>query len=317
MRASGTTVPAMITDLFGAAQREVGRLWVVGAWNVGQEHAATAIVEQVLHVISTAGGQAPRRGRVAVMCAAGEFHALPARLAAEYLTAEGWQVDFLGVSVPNDALLAFLDGARPLALLVSCSISTNLRGAMEAFGVAHGLGIPALAGGSGFGPDASHALALGADAWAASPADVGAVLESWASNTPALNRPRIALYGEHVELRVEKDSILATVISELAVEFVSLAPAGSPAQLRLHDDLQLVVDYLLAALLVDDAAVFLDFTAWWRSSHQPTGGQAGVPDASLRILAATLPASMPLARELVRRGSETGTNSAGRTVIGS
>jgi len=293
----GVPLSLVITGLFGPAQREVGRRWMVGAWNVSHEHAATAIVEQVLHAI-TAPQESPQgqRGRVALVCPEGEFHSLPAQMTAAYLGAAGWEAEFLGVSVSNSALVSHLSDARPLALLVSCSISTNLRGAMEAFGVAHGVGIPALAGGSGFGADEAHALALGADAWASSLADADAVLQRWAAAPPVLNRPHVALYGDHVELRVRRQEILDQVMLALEAVQPGLLDGSPAARAHARDDAGMLLDYLAISLLVDDPVVFRSFVEWRHSLAPVNDAAPAILTPSLRALYNAIPASLSAAR---------------------
>ena len=72
----------------------------------------------------------------------------------------------LGASTPTARLNRYLQDLGPDVTAVSCSVPAGLpnsRGFIEASTTA---GIPVLAGGAAFGPDARRASALGATAWA-------------------------------------------------------------------------------------------------------------------------------------------------------
>src|SRR5690606_10140032 len=50
---AGATLPDLFGRLIGPAQAEVGRRWLQNAYSVADEHAATAIVDVVVAVLST------------------------------------------------------------------------------------------------------------------------------------------------------------------------------------------------------------------------------------------------------------------------
>ena len=98
---AGATLPDLFGRLIGPAQAEVGRRWLQNAYSVADEHAATAIVDVVVAVLSTQVPPTSIGGpRVALTCPEGEWHVLPARLTAEVLTWGGCPTTFLGGSLP-------------------------------------------------------------------------------------------------------------------------------------------------------------------------------------------------------------------------
>jgi hypothetical protein len=48
----GETTHALIRDVLVPAQRKIGELWFSGAWNVADEHAASAVAEQALTLVA-------------------------------------------------------------------------------------------------------------------------------------------------------------------------------------------------------------------------------------------------------------------------
>jgi methanogenic corrinoid protein MtbC1 len=56
---------------------------------------------------------------VAVVCVPGDVHALGAELLAQYLEYQGWDVLFLGASMPEEDMLRLLEQQQPEALVIS------------------------------------------------------------------------------------------------------------------------------------------------------------------------------------------------------
>ena len=164
---AGVDPVTVMVDVIAAVQRRVGQRWADGSWSVAQEHAATAIATSALEAVRRiTRGSVPERGRAVVACAEHEWHALPALLVSNALRTRGWHVTLLGASTPTARLNRYLQDLGPDVTAVSCSVPAGLpnsRGFIEASTTA---GIPVLAGGAAFGPDARRACALGATAWA-------------------------------------------------------------------------------------------------------------------------------------------------------
>lgn len=100
----GLDEEALLLDVIAPVQERVGAEWAADRLTVAQEHAATAINERAVAALAHHEPDGARRsevrGRVAVACIDGEWHAFPARLVAETLRLRGWQVDCLGAQTP-------------------------------------------------------------------------------------------------------------------------------------------------------------------------------------------------------------------------
>ena len=80
-------------EVLQPAMREVGHRWAMGQLNVAEEHYATAIAQSILDGLSRQLHRAPRDGRLAVVSGTpGEQHVLGARMVADFLEADGWEV---------------------------------------------------------------------------------------------------------------------------------------------------------------------------------------------------------------------------------
>jgi MerR family transcriptional regulator, light-induced transcriptional regulator len=109
------------------AQAEIGRLWQEDKITIAQEHMATAISQVVLsHVYQYADAPAANGKKVVVACVEGELHDFPARLVADALDLTGFEVRYLGASVPTQDLLSMLAHEQPDLLVLSATMAFNV-----------------------------------------------------------------------------------------------------------------------------------------------------------------------------------------------
>ena len=158
---AGGSVEDVLLGLVAPVQVRVGERWESGEWSVAQEHAATCIAERVVASLGTRARGQGTRGHVVLSCLDGEWHALPARIVGDVLRLRGWQVTFLGASVPPVHLVSFLQQHGPDVVALSAGLPTHLPAARHTVAAAQRTGTPVLAGGPGFGADGRFARRLG------------------------------------------------------------------------------------------------------------------------------------------------------------
>ncbi|WP_214410047.1 cobalamin B12-binding domain-containing protein [Sphaerisporangium fuscum] len=299
----GVPAERLLLELVAPAQHRVGELWAANEWSVAREHGATAVSERVVAAIASRARTTPRHGRVTVACADGEYHQLPTRLLAEVLRLRGWQVDFLGASVPGSHLVTHLHQTGPDAVALGCALPTRLPRAHATIIACQSAGTPVLAGGAGFGPDGRYARLLGADGWAPT-ADAAAdhlqagLLPSFPASPHPVSHVACEEYSHLLRRRAD---LTVGTMGALADAYPPMA-SYSPQQLEsTADDLGHIVDFLAAALYVDDTALFTDFVHWTcdilAARHVPADSVA----LGLRLLHDALP-DLPRARTLLTAG---------------
>ncbi|MDL5159219.1 cobalamin B12-binding domain-containing protein [Actinomycetospora termitidis] len=264
----GLDVETVLLDVVAEAQREVGERWAAGTWTVVQEHVATHISERVVAAVARHRPADPPSGigRIAVACLDGEWHALPARLLAEVLGRHGWEVTFLGSSVPAAQLAVHLHETGPDVVAISSSLPSRLPAARRMVEACRASGTPILAGGAAFGPEGEWAGAVGADGWAPDARAAAALL---AGSFGAEDDGRVD------DTSREEQALLHTRRAELV--------AGLGRRLRadhghdpltdeqLADDLGHLVDFLAAAVYVDDPGLLARFLRWVGTVAVPGG----------------------------------------------
>lgn len=276
MRLLGAGVPAtrIIHDFLRPLQEQVGERWARNEWTVADEHAATAVVDAALTVLSAnASAEGEHRGHVVIGCVEGDFHALPSRMVAETLALRGFDVTYLGASLPADHLARFVANTQPLAVALSCAVAMHLPGAARTIEAARRHGTPVIVGGRAFGDDGARAGRLRADAWAPDVDAMVEVLARWVEAGPSVEASGFELPAE---VRTVEDERVGWAMRafEILVENLTVMASYDDRQLkRTLEDLSYLLRFAAAAVLVDDRAVWDDFLEW----HVDILDRRGVP----------------------------------------
>lgn len=278
---AGVPADRVLLELVAPAQAEVGERWARNEWSVAQEHAATHISERVVAAVAAYADVRPTRGRIVVACMDGEWHALPARLVAEVLRLRGWQVTFLGASVPAAHLVSYLHRYDAYAVALACALPMRLPHAHRMIEACRRADVPVVVGGRGFGADGRWARRLGA---------------AWAPNGPAaadlLTDERTLRAGSSVSLAQLADDEYAALVSrrgelidgalaELAQRFPVTRDYTSAQLDSTVSDLGYILDFLAAALYVDDGSLFTEFVEWLVSILDSRGVPLATVEATL------------------------------------
>ncbi|MGC5052252.1 cobalamin B12-binding domain-containing protein [Micromonospora sp. DT48] len=279
--ATGVAADRVLLELVAPAQAEVGERWARNEWSVAQEHAATHISERVVAAVAAYADVRPTRPRIVVACMDGEWHALPARLVAEVLRLRGWQVTFLGASVPAAHLMSYLHRYDAHAVALASALPMRLPHAHRMIEACRRSDVPVLVGGRGFGTDGRWARRLGVP-WAANAVDAAALLDderALRASTPAA----LAHLGddEYAGLVNRRGELIDSALVELARQFPAIG-GYRPAQLdSTISDLGYILDFLAAALYVDDGSLFAEFIEWLATILDSRGVPAATVDAAL------------------------------------
>ncbi|MCG5216369.1 cobalamin-dependent protein [Streptosporangium soli] len=291
---AGVPLETLLLDVVAAVQARVGQEWAANRITVAQEHTATAVNERVLatlaHHPAARGDPAQSRGRITVACIDGEWHSFPARLLAEVLRVRGWRVDYLGAQVPTPHLVTHLHRTNPDAVALSSSLATRLPAAHAAITACQAAGTPVLAGGAAFGPDGRYARLLGADAWAP---DARAAADHLADgpppHRPASGRsfegpPHLADH-EYTLLTRSAADLVRGAMGELTRHFPGMEAYTEQQLGHTAEDLAYIIDFLRAALYVDDPELFSSFVGWMAGILTARGIPAHMLTTALDVLA--------------------------------
>lgn len=279
----GTPFETIVERVLAPIQADLGRRWADGDISIADEHAATAVVEDLVTML--ASGLAPTTGRsVVVVCPEGDDHTLPGRVVSLLLGLQGVTARFLGGSLPARDLGAYLETTAPFAVALSCSVPSALVGALRSIEVAHAHGIPVVVGGRAFGHDPTRSLRVGADAWAADAPAAHRIVTGWPDAGPVLAAPALPVPDVVDRLRSDRPLVVAGAIGEVAARVPALREAIDGLH-RVEVELAALVDVAAAALLLDDPGVLAEQVEWVDRHYAAHGIPAATLDVSLQALA--------------------------------
>ncbi len=105
----------------------IGLLWEKNEISVAEEHLATAIVARIITALYAKFANVDvYRGKAVVATAPNEFHELGARIVADFLEINGWDVTYLGADTPLNEIITILKKHKPFILGLSVTIVFNL-----------------------------------------------------------------------------------------------------------------------------------------------------------------------------------------------
>ncbi|HSF84813.1 MAG TPA: cobalamin-dependent protein [Acidimicrobiia bacterium] len=267
LMAEGVSFESVLFAIVAPLQTEMGRRWQQGDVGISEEHASTGAVETLVALLAGSLSQPDDGDHVVVACAEGDNHSLPARMIAAYLLYLGYRVTFLGTSVPASDLGGYLEEMKPQAVVLSCAMATNLPGARRSIQAAHESGVPVLAGGRGFG-DGSRATLIGADAWAATPQELAALLGSWQPRPDLAEAAAQGQNEESAQLEVDAPRVFADARDNATMIL------GDAVRGRVAADMWVMVKALVASVMTDDAEIMREYAAWHSQMRAATHGSA-------------------------------------------
>ena len=297
----GTSPVSLIRDIIGRGQQEIGESWARGSLSLGEEHAATAVSEQALAVVSQSLPASPRGKRVALACAEGEWHTMPARLAGAQARAAGLQVTMLGASLPADQLQAHLLRTAPDVLALSVTLSSNLVGASKSIQAAHRAGVAVIVGGAAWGTDDLRARALGADHWLGDVSGFAQVVDAVLAHDALVVSPLVAT--EAVLLAEAPPTLAAQAMDRHLAQ-------GSPEVLSPEQLDERLLDYAwlrrytASALACADPTILAEMLERWAASLARHACDPHWVVAACGHLAAVTDPVAPAASVLLRRVGE-------------
>jgi methanogenic corrinoid protein MtbC1 len=126
---SGTGIRELYLEVFSPSLHEIGRLWATGEVTVAEEHRfseATQLFISRLHPFVQSAARQKRGLRCVAFAVYGESHLLGARMVADFLLMDGWDVDPLGGNLSIRHAMRFLLDRPADLLALSISLEQNL-----------------------------------------------------------------------------------------------------------------------------------------------------------------------------------------------
>jgi DNA-binding transcriptional MerR regulator len=106
---------------------EIGNQLKLGAANVAVEHFASCYVHRKLGAIFNLANPHEGRGPIVAVCPDGEMHEIGLLLTCLFLSRRGYQILYLGASLPLDDLVFAVDRVQPPLVIFSASREETAR----------------------------------------------------------------------------------------------------------------------------------------------------------------------------------------------
>lgn len=109
------------------ALTNIGTMWETNQISVAEEHLSTAIIGRVMAALYPRFAQfTVTRGTAVVSSGPNEFHEIGARMLADFMELDGWDVTYLGANTPADEIHAILKRNKPFVVALSVATVFNL-----------------------------------------------------------------------------------------------------------------------------------------------------------------------------------------------
>ena len=119
----GATPPEIYLSILAPAQVILGELWHKGEINIAQEHLATAITMQMMdRQRQAAKPRTPLGLRAVASPVEGDQHFVGARMIADLLIMDGWDVDFFWNATPAKDLAEYVQQRRVNIVALSATM---------------------------------------------------------------------------------------------------------------------------------------------------------------------------------------------------
>jgi methanogenic corrinoid protein MtbC1/DNA-binding XRE family transcriptional regulator len=170
--ASGVIPSKLYLDVLMPVQIEIGARWHRGEVTIPQEHIATQITLRQMARLKALLKTRLRLGLKAVVSSVeGDQHFIGAQAVADFLSVDGWEVDFLGADVPTDHLVPYAKARGAHLVCVSVALTPLIPTAEKLVQELKKIN-PApkiILGGSAFSLNPALADKVGADAYTPDP----------------------------------------------------------------------------------------------------------------------------------------------------
>ena len=129
----GLSHAEIYVEVLGQSQVRLGDMWHEGRLNVAQEHlAATITLEMMDYLRQGMQPHAELGVRAVVTPVEGDQHCMGARMIADFLVMDGWEVDYLGNGTPAEDLRDFVQQRGTNLVALSSTLPEFLPNATRA-----------------------------------------------------------------------------------------------------------------------------------------------------------------------------------------
>jgi methanogenic corrinoid protein MtbC1/DNA-binding XRE family transcriptional regulator len=137
------TPAAIYNSVITPAMVDLGELWHGGRITIAHEHHASQIVDSLINMVAQKSQRLSINGfRALVTSPSGENHWIGAKIFANLLFLEGWDVEYIGVDNPAEDLAIYLTEVETDVVAISVVLPGNIMSAEDAVSAIESLDNP-------------------------------------------------------------------------------------------------------------------------------------------------------------------------------
>ena len=163
-------VQALYDDVICRSMERIGEFWQMNRITVAEEHMSTALAQFVVAVLYGELEWPPVGPKAIVTCCEHEQHQFGARMVADMLSLDGWDVRYLGGDLPRDAVVSLAQNFEPVFVAISTTLDQHVPQTLQLIEQLRAVRPPlrTMLGGAAINRLGADARSLGADAFAES-----------------------------------------------------------------------------------------------------------------------------------------------------
>jgi MerR family transcriptional regulator, light-induced transcriptional regulator len=124
---NGFSAHDIYINVFGSSQAKIGEMWHEGLITSAMEHFATESTLAQMIKVSQSFSTSKRNGfKVIVACVEGNLHSFGARIVADFLRLDGWEVEFLGADTASGDLIEFAQSGQADLIALAVSLDEQI-----------------------------------------------------------------------------------------------------------------------------------------------------------------------------------------------
>ncbi|QDI89570.1 histidine kinase [Candidatus Nitrosopumilus sp. SW] len=105
---------------------KIGDEWATGKISIATEHVASNVAQTLVKIIMDTVSSTGKKKKILICLPIGEEHRLGCDVMETYLSIKGFKVYNMGVSMPTESILSFIDNNKPEVVFISITLEDNL-----------------------------------------------------------------------------------------------------------------------------------------------------------------------------------------------
>lgn len=122
---SGTT--SFFEKVLTPVMYHIGELWAKNKISIADEHVCSNVANSLVRIIFSRNEKIPSKKKILICTPEGEHHNLGPSILESHLSCSGFRVFNLAPSEPHESIIRFIESAKPDAVLVSITLTDNIR----------------------------------------------------------------------------------------------------------------------------------------------------------------------------------------------